>query len=179
MKTNRSRLFALIALSFIIGAGFAVARRNSITIEQAKAPVPSTKVTAALGTAPLRALQATPQVTLYSISPHALSASPAAAGKEKFGSWVVLGKTAVSGTQKNVLLQAFYEGISRSGGTMLCFEPRHALRVQNNGKSYDFVICFACRQFTSPTQKYNQAINPEAQTVFDAILKNAGVPLAG
>lgn len=179
MKKNRTRLFALIALSFLIGAGFAVARRNSVAIEQAKAPVPSTKVTAALGAAPLRALQAAPQVMLYSLSPYAMAASPAAAGKEKFGSWVVLGKTQVSGAQKNALLQAFYDGINQPSRMAKCFWPRHAIRVNNNGKSYDFVICFECYQFSSSATKGNQPINPEAQPVFDAILKNAGVPLAG
>jgi hypothetical protein len=181
MNKNRNR-FILLSLCLLVGVGFALTRRNSVATAQSKAPVPPAKVTAVLGAAPLRALQAAPQVTIYSISPYAVAASPAVAKNEKLGRWVVLGKTQVSGAQKNALLQAFYNGINQPPSWMAkCFWPRHAIRVNNNGKSYDFVICFECYQFSSSASATsgNQPISPEAQPTFDAILKNASVPLAG
>jgi hypothetical protein len=175
-----------------LGVGFALARRNSVVVGQPRAPIANAKVQESLSKEVVSALQNSPVVTLYSIHPtssfeglqdaqrYMRMAQPKAPPiKELFRGYPVWGKTVVSGAQKNVLLQAFYDGIAKPFPMAGCFSPHHALRVQSGGKSYDFVICFSCSQFSSSGSRNNQPIHPEVEPVFDAILKNAGVPLAG
>ena len=45
------------------------------------------------------------------------------------------------------LLRALARGASENNDqVMACFNPRHALHVEQNGRSIDFAICFECLQ---------------------------------
>ena len=60
-----------------------------------------------------------------------------------------------------------------------CFNPRHGIRVTRNGKQADFVICFQCAQAELFGEGYTRLlIANSAQTLFDYILRNSGIPLA-
>ena len=74
---------------------------------------------------------------------------------------------------------AFNRGVARSDGTMAkCFWPRHALRLEADGKVTDYVICFECLQFRSylGDQQSELAIDKSPLPVFNEELKRAGIP---
>jgi hypothetical protein len=63
-----------------------------------------------------------------------------------------------------------------------CFDPRHAIRVQHEGKSIYLLICFECEQvYVYVGDELDRdkwfPIKASAQPVFDEVLKAAGVPL--
>jgi hypothetical protein len=64
-----------------------------------------------------------------------------------------------------------------------CFEPRHAIRVEHQGKSYYLTICFECNQVFVFVDNMNDLkqrfyIKSEPEVVFDDVLKAANIPIA-
>ena len=63
-----------------------------------------------------------------------------------------------------------------------CFEPRHAVSAYHDGSRVDVVICFECgwmsTSVSSEPSGHRLEMNPTGQGFFDAILKDAGIPLA-
>jgi hypothetical protein len=95
----------------------------------------------------------------------------------------ILGQTVVADvTMRDRLNEALQAGVRGSEGRVKsCFNPRHGIRVTHDGVTTDFVICFECRQVQ--VWRGNQQIafflvSDSPQTVFDEVLKSAGVPLA-
>jgi hypothetical protein len=81
--------------------------------------------------------------------------------------------------RREALIAAFNRGIARSNGEEAkCFWPRHALRLERDGKVTDYLICFQCLQFASYPGGQGGAIDRSPQPTFDDELKRAGIPLA-
>lgn len=146
------------------------------------------------GEARVSSSTAVDQLTLYSIdgnrriveaTKEAQEELPKDATKdpeEQFHTFPVLGKVDVKDPEKRKeILTAFQEGIDRSDGTMnKCFWPRHGIRVVKGQRTIDYVICFECLQFEKHegSSESNRAITRIPQTLFNQVLKDAGVPLA-
>lgn len=189
---KRRKFFIRAGLLCLVGIaiGIFVSRRDAVTVTQQASPKANVAIKKALSPTVVSALENSPTLTLYSIHWSIVPTLKVAQDNAKmmqpelppveeiFHNYPVLGKTTVSGPQKNALLQAFYDGIAKPSPMAGCFMPRHALRVQNGGKNFDFIICFSCSQFSSSSAKFNQPINPAVRPVFDAILQNAGIPIA-
>ncbi len=123
------------------------------------------------------------RLTLYSIdgrqSGHDDKPGPDS-GKTIYG-YPILGKVVIDDPKRReTLIRAFNRGIERSDGTMAkCFWPRHALRLERDGKVTDYLICFQCLQFAVyPAGQGGGAIDRSPQPTFDEELKRAGIPLA-
>jgi hypothetical protein len=132
--------------------------------------------------APHAALKKAERLELFSLEPEG-GRKPPPKGKETFRGWVVLGKTVVKGKARDELVAAFEAGVAESIGTgALCFRPRHGIRVQHGGKTFDFVICFECLQtqiYDGKGARLRGVLHSDSpQPVFDKVLRDAGVPLA-
>jgi hypothetical protein len=103
--------------------------------------------------------------------------------EDGFHGWKVLGKTTVKDAEaRKKLLAAFKKGVEENTGFVAgCFNPRHGIRVTQDGKTTDFVICFECAQvkvFVGDKEEKGFLITASPQSVFDGVLKEAKVPLA-
>jgi len=74
--------------------------------------------------------------------PHAVEADPG----PRFHDYLVLGEAELADVADGDYLLALLElGIEGSDGRVAgCFNPRHGLRVEKDGRTTDFVICFEC-----------------------------------
>ena len=116
---------------------------------------------------------------LLSLSPEYLQEKP----KDGFHGWRILGKTAVKeADDRNNLVATFKKGVADNKGiAAACFNPRHGIRVTHDGKTADFVICFECFQvqaYVGDTREKGFLITDSRASTFDAVLKEAMVPLA-
>ena len=105
-------------------------------------------------------------------------------GKEGFHGWKILGKTAVKdATIRKQIVTALDKGIAESDGNgAKCFDPRHGIRAQRDGKTVDLVICFECGWVYvfhgDKEERQGVAVTTgKPQAVFDKVLKDADVPL--
>jgi hypothetical protein len=65
-----------------------------------------------------------------------------------FHGFDILGKAEIADrTEQRALLRALAHGASENDDhALLCFNPRHALHIEQSGHSMDFTICFECLQ---------------------------------
>jgi hypothetical protein len=102
--------------------------------------------------------------------------------KDGFHDWKVLGKTTIKDADtRKKLITAFQKGVAENKGEVAgCFNPRHGIRVTHDGKTIDFVICFECYSVAVHTGDKREAgflVTDSPQPTFDAMLKEAKVPL--
>jgi hypothetical protein len=124
-------------------------------------------------------LEKAEQFELLSLNPNFAQEKP----KDGFHGWQVLGKTTVTDAEaRKNLVAAFKKGVGENKGiAAACFNPRHGIRVTQDGKTTDFVVCFECAQvqvFAGDNQGKGFLITSSPQPVFDGVLKEANVPLA-
>lgn len=91
------------------------------------------------------ALESGTDFVFLSVHPERKDPATISAGKN-FHNFEILGQKAVTdAATRRKLVAAFQKGVSESDGTVAaCFNPRHGISVKQNGKTYDFVICFQC-----------------------------------
>jgi hypothetical protein len=122
------------------------------------------------------ALEGADQYELLSLYPY-LSES-------EFHNHRILGRTLISDPSLRRSLNGALRRAAREsdGRMMCCFNPRHGIRVTRGGRVTDIVICFECLQvhvYAADGQSLGQfLISKSQQPAFDAVLRNAGVPLA-
>ena len=106
------------------------------------------------------------------------------AGIESFHEWELLGKATISDSEtRQQLLSAFNSGVAEHDDEtmILCFDPRHAIRVIHDGKTHDFIICFSCERVNwridgEYAEGFGVASSPFE--VFNKALVEAGLPLS-
>jgi uncharacterized protein (TIGR03067 family) len=126
-----------------------------------------------------KALEAAKELDLYSLDP--MPAKGEDSGD--FHGWTVLGKATLKKDDAHAVAAAVVKGVADNDGSVaICFNPRHGVRVAADGKTFDFVICFECRQVEVYTgdKKVGETARTAAapQKALDKLLKDAGVPLA-
>lgn len=114
-------------------------------------------------------------ITLYSLKPGGQIES-----KEDFHYFTVLGKTEVKSGSSRFLLKHFLVNGMVSAYGAACFNPRHGLRILDEEKTLDVVICFECGHFV--TYYDNQTGEGElesftAEALYNQMLENAEVKL--
>jgi hypothetical protein len=100
---------------------------------------------------------------------------------ERFQGWPVLGKTTVRDPEtRKRLREALGRGTQRYHQWFFgpaCFYPRHGIHASHGGKSVDLAICFECSYvYQNSVMEFRTTDAP--QPAFDAVLTNAGIPLA-
>lgn len=59
----------------------------------------------------------------------------------------ILGQSDLTDAQRSIAVGAFDSAIAGwDGNVAMCFDPRHALRIQFKGHAYDFLLCYSCHQ---------------------------------
>ncbi len=101
---------------------------------------------------------------------------------EEFRGYPVLGKIEIkSADERAEVVQALKQGTENlNHGFARCFWPRHALRVERNGKITDYVICFECfwiKAFLGNEVK-DIVTSKEPQELLNQHLKKARIAIA-
>jgi hypothetical protein len=140
------------------------------------------------GDDPLPYLRSPKAMTIFSIDgrdPHQRSKHPVAQADtgETFNKYPVLGKVEIQDAgQRQKIVAALKDAIAQKDLHMPnCFWPRHGLRVVEQGRTEDFVICFECVQFeefTNGNWLRTSTIGRSVRPALEKPLKDAGVALA-
>ena len=98
-----------------------------------------------------------------------------------FHSFGILGKAEIiDRSEQRALLQALAHGASENDDhAMACFNPRHALHIEQGGRSTDFTICFECLQVE--TRGFDQGgflTSASPEPTFDESLRSHHLPVA-
>jgi uncharacterized radical SAM superfamily protein len=127
-----------------------------------------------------KALEKAETLELYSLDP----STPVEKGDAEFHGWKMLGKTEVKKESLTKLVVALKKGAEEADQRVAagCFHPRHGIRVQLDGKSYDFVICFECvavMLYKDKDEKSTKGfhVSDTPADIFNTILKDAKVKL--
>jgi hypothetical protein len=139
---------------------------------------------------PIAGITSPEKMTLYSIKPEALTVGSEIDEKddgkiEQFHGYPVLGKVDVDSLEKrNEIVAALTKGHEqgKSLAQPKCFEPRHGIRVIENGKTIDFVICFHCVNMLvlkgNEDQHLTIPISTHPKPLLDKYLTDHQIPLA-
>ncbi|HEY6154721.1 MAG TPA: hypothetical protein VIW07_13355 [Candidatus Udaeobacter sp.] len=131
----------------------------------------------------LQKLADTPsKFVLYSIDPGKLAHDESIQTETVFRGYDILGHAQITdANEQRALLRALARGASQNDSTIAaCFNPRHALHIEQGGRSIDFVICFECLQVRtfgfSADREFLTSRSP--QSTFDDSLRRHQIPLA-
>jgi hypothetical protein len=119
-------------------------------------------------------------ITLYSVHPDSRAAHWFS---HKLHGYRVLGKTSIADTKERRQVSSTIKRAIRdhAGGDAKCiFSPRHAVRFSRGEQTYDFVICYECRQlvvYRDEQSVFSQSIAGSSD-VLDDILRRARVRIA-
>ncbi len=126
----------------------------------------------------MNALQAGTEFSLLSLDPSDLFTP----NPDGFHNFDVLGSTFPSQPDREQLVKSFAAGVTAHDGMVAaCFDPRHGIRVQYEGKCYDFVICFECAKiywYTDSEKNETILTSGTPKQVFDKVLTKASIKLA-
>ena len=116
-------------------------------------------------------------MTLYSIDPRRERPQ----GPKLFHDYTVLGEADITSPDvRRVVAQTVQHALSSwDGAYMMCFEPRHGIRVTNGTQSYDLLICFECQYIYSYSGEQGLGVTglTGSQAPLDDILRAANIPL--
>jgi hypothetical protein len=97
-------------------------------------------------------------------------------------SYKILGQTTLTGKQAAIAIAAFESAILKNGRAFgaACFDPRHAIRVDFSGHTYDFLLCYACGYLYVYCDGKNTATLDAGGSPHDlnSLLTAANVPLS-
>lgn len=117
---------------------------------------------------------------LFSIRPARVERSE---GALHFHGWEVIGRTSIRDEDKRKkLVGAFKTGVEENQGIgAACFRPRHGIRIAEQGKVTDFIICFECYQVQVVIDGLPQKavlVTRTPEPAFNEALKQAKLPLS-
>jgi len=99
-----------------------------------------------------------------------------------FHNYRVLGQTEIDDENIQERIRAIFDdGITDRHFSSACFSPKHGIRAVKNGQTLDIVICFHCslaKMYLNNKPVADYHFGSIHQPDFDAILKDANVPLA-
>src|SRR6266542_3342151 len=116
------------------------------------------------------------RLTLFSLDPSPVEGEKS---KETFHGYKVLGKVLIAdpGLQTDVK-KSLYRAINYGSMPAACFNPRHGLRAEMNGKSVDLVICFECScliLYAGKEKGVAVISSIRAEGLYNRIMRDAGV----
>ena len=116
------------------------------------------------------------QLTLYSLEP---LPQPGPRGKVLDG-YTVLGERILSLRQGKLAIRAFRIAMQYNGPMDACFDPRHAIRINSNAHSFDYLICYSCSAlevFRDGKLIYGAQAGGSSAALDDLLTRN-GLPLS-
>jgi hypothetical protein len=131
------------------------------------------------------ALNTGKEVILYSLDPGPRPDSPPPELGPEGGlnGFKILGKLSLTDPkQRSIAVDALNAAIRAADYRLMaaCFVPRHAIRVTAGNKTFDFMICYQCRQIQLFEQGVSKAVIgiPDAPESLNKLLTEAKIPLA-
>jgi hypothetical protein len=171
MKFVKSSSFLLLVLILVI-----FLQKSSLSKELPENKLPQNAAEALVNTVHL---------TLYSLSGMIeYSLNPASSqddSDKKLYGWRILGKVELDNAEAKKAAGAFQDAVAGWDGLRArCFEPRHAIRLNSNGHTYDYLLCYTCSQMAvyedgKPISGVGAMGSPD---VLNSLLTDAHVPLA-
>lgn len=120
-------------------------------------------------------------LTLYSLDfrDEESRSEPKNEGKERFGKYLVIGRTEIKDSAKReTIMAAVNRAIGEPAEPKKCFWPRHGLKIVDSKGTTELVICFHCSQYIStgarPSDGY-ETISDSPQELLNNILKEASI----
>ncbi|MEZ6020662.1 MAG: hypothetical protein R3F17_11320 [Planctomycetota bacterium] len=132
--------------------------------------------------APLEALVNARTLELFALDP-AWPTEESRADPNTFHGYGVRGHAPLADpAQVADLLRAFAKG-ARENDEMAaaCFDPRHGIRAEWNGATYDWIICFECMTYqiwSGADHLDNQLLSESPRGTFDRIYQGLGLTIA-
>lgn len=122
------------------------------------------------------------EVTIYALHPHtqAEGKGDEQPAEKSFHSYPILGSASLKADDIQTATTALRQGLSEADRSSDCFWPRHGLRFEHAGRTYDFVICFECHHVYvyRDGERLESLLTDEApQQTFDDILSKHKVAL--
>lgn len=103
------------------------------------------------------AMRSATEITFYSIEPwpDLVARLAEQQGDAEHATWIrqrpelygnaILGQVTLSGAEMQAVVQAFeHLAVPQSEGMNMCFDPRHAIRVEQGADVFDLLLCVAC-----------------------------------
>jgi hypothetical protein len=130
-----------------------------------------------------QSLRSAKELVLYSLDPCCIEDGNESEIPQLYG-YQILGQTELNNeSDLNQIVDDYLRGVSEHDemGVAACFDPRHAIRVEHDAETHDFLICFYC----SKTKWYidgnfREIINhtDHAKSGLNQLLKEADIELA-
>lgn len=121
------------------------------------------------------------RMVLYSIDGRGTKQLEQMKFDEYFHKIPVLGKTEItSANERAKILNALNSGIAQGDRQAACFWPRHGLRIERDGQTTDYVICFYCYFMKVFTEESETTVmtSRAPKVMFNEYLTAAEIPLA-
>jgi hypothetical protein len=134
----------------------------------------------------IQAINNASNVVLYSLEPGengARDSKGSCSGLCYFG-WPVLGQMGVSDISAKSLRNDLtaWAATPKPEALEMCFNPRHGIRINADGHTYDFVVCFECKQAKvfkdSSEEPIANLYYNGSQRSWDKLLSSGKVPVA-
>ncbi len=124
------------------------------------------------------------RATLYSIDFRDEGERAAGTGETLHG-YAVLGSVELSDEQRHQVVTALASAIEAANpeDVVACFAPRHVLRVEQDGRTMDYVICFHCRNYRLIAEgrplwdRSTRLISREAEKTFNEVPEGSDIPI--
>lgn len=92
------------------------------------------------------ALRSGSGVVIYSLEPYEPEGGEGT-GSERLHGFQVLGRAALDPADARAAVAEFETAIAGwDGAVAMCFDPRHALRIESGGHTFDFLLCYDCNE---------------------------------
>jgi hypothetical protein len=130
------------------------------------------------------AIQSAKEVTLLVFDPHSRFKEKKPGDRffetpEISGSWLIVKEVTIKDQATQGLLgTSLRSGIEQfDGGVPDCFEPRHGIRVQIDGKEVTFIICFQCSQaYPLGYPKCSGfLVHPKSGLIWEGVFRDCGL----
>src|SRR5436190_6227527 len=123
------------------------------------------------------------ELTLYSLDfrDEEFPSKPKNDGKERFGKFLVIGKTEIKDSaRREAVMAAVNRAIGEPAEPKNCFWPRHGLKIVDSKGTTELVICFHCEQYVSTGAQRSdgyKTISASPQELLNSGLKEAGIEI--
>ena len=121
------------------------------------------------------------KMVLYSLNPSNVPGSKDTYNERMFDGFPILDRAEISDrNEQRALLRALARGASENDNQVgLCFNPRHALHVEQSGHAIDFTICFECFQVAKRGFSPGAFLTSRSpEPIFDESLKAHDMPVS-
>jgi hypothetical protein len=134
------------------------------------------------------ALRSARTMELFALDPTPLRLGVPQPEKGAFHDYPILGRASLTdAVQAKALGELVLRGIRESDGKVAaCFNPRHGIRVEQNGKTLDVVICYECLSLSvhgdllgSADARIGLLTAERVEPAVTAIFQGAGLTILG